>query len=594
MFSAQSDGAGMPVPRAGCGMPVAAFCCAALFFAKFMIFDIVWCRASSFAPFAYPATYLSAAFVSMLLALPLMFGAARGAVVAELLLCDMFLTSNLMYFRTYFTSIPAGSYLLVGNLCDFAGSVIESVRWSDALFPLSSIAAALVLYLRGPAVPKPRGRLAYAAVMCLCCASLMLSVLAGGGFRKSYAAMLTHRQLSATPKYTLFGTLLYEALDRPPQIDDSLSAAIEQFAEAPDGICRTDVPRTVVVLFLESFESWLLGQSLEGVELTPNLNRLLRGDSVLFVPHVLTQVRGGRSIDAQLLLSAGMLPPKDGCFSSQHPHAHYMTLVGAFRQHWPDAQAYAFTPDRPTVWNQKVVARSFGFDRLLDRSDFSRDTLTGTGDRARLADGPFLAECLAKFDALDDVPLWLQCITYSGHSPFDIPDNLKRVRFSKNIPPLLRNYAEAACYTDRAVGAFVDSLRSRPRFADAMIVITGDHEALGAQRAELAANRACCGVVSGQCFTPLIVLNSPVGMRYEPVIGQIDMYPTILDLLGLCRWQWRGLGRSVLCDEAPCGALNPVMEAVGDMTPQQRQRQEQAWQLSDVMIRGDWFGRRSP
>lgn len=68
--------------------------------------------------------------------------------------------------------------------------------------------------------------------------------------------------------------------------------------------------RRVVVIFVESLESWVLERSVEGQELTPCLNRLLHEERTLCAPQVVTQVKGGRSIDAQLLVTAGLPPSR--------------------------------------------------------------------------------------------------------------------------------------------------------------------------------------------------------------------------------------------------------------------------------------------
>ncbi|MBP3483390.1 MAG: sulfatase-like hydrolase/transferase [Alistipes sp.] len=509
---------------------------------------------------------------------------------------DIFLVANLLYFRTYYTVIPLDSYLLVGNMTDFVSSIFASFRWCDLLFPATT--AAMILALKKLRFDRQTLRRAgiYAAATILCGCTIWGLMLAQGGFRKSYGKMLIHRQLSATPTYSIFGTLIYEALDNTPEMTPELTAKIDEFvfrARNHTPAPAFAVPHTVVVLILESFESWVLERSVEGIEITPNLNRLLAASDTFYAPNVLTQVKGGRSIDAQLLLTAGLLPISDGCFSSRYPYSTYPTVVKAFRERNADLRAYSFTPDKATMWNQMIVAGQFGFDRLFDRSDFGRSEQTGHGNHKRAADGPFLAECLEKFDALaadNDAPLYLQCITYSGHTPFVLPEKLKRVSFPDDIPRLMDDYMTTANYTDAAVGAFVDGLRAHPRFADAVIVITGDHEGLASDRAMLAADKAGAGIVSPECFTPFIILGAPVGIRYEKVMGQIDMYPTLLDMFGLGEYGWRGLGRSVLRDDAPKCAVDASGRVLGDDRDAERLRE--AWRMSDVMIRGDYFGRR--
>ena len=477
--------------------------CLVLFLVKFILFDVVWCYSSSFSSFSYPTTYLSKILIALILTLPFIFRLPYWVIVAEAVMTDLLLVANLMYFRTYYTVIPSDSYLLAGNLLDFMGSVRDQVRLCDFIFPLTTIVAAVCLHSKRSVRLSSYVRKIYLIAICGCAALIYLIMLAQGGFRQSYGSMLTHRQMSATPTYSLFGTLIYEALDSKPEMTSEMTARIETFlALSANKTMLAEsfaTPRTIVVVLLESFESWLLEQEVEGVEITPNLNRYLRESSTLYVPNVLSQVKGGRSIDAQLLLMTGLLPIHDGCFSSRYPYSTYLTLIDAVREHCGELCAYAFTPDKHTTWNQMIVSPQFGFNRLFSRDDFSRDVLTGNGGRRRLADGPFLAECFEKIRDIgrsdESVRLWLQCITYSGHSPFIIPDELKHIRFSDEIPSRMNDYMTAANYTDCALGKFIDGLRSESRFADAIFIIIGDHEGLASDRAALVASKAGAGVV---------------------------------------------------------------------------------------------------
>lgn len=89
---------------------------------------------------------------------------------------------------------------------------------------------------------------------------------------------------------------------------------------------RIGIRNNCIVILAESLESWVLEREVERQEITPYLNKLLQDSTTLYAPHVLTQVKGGRSIDAQLLLCAGMLPINSGTYSSQYPDHTYGTL----------------------------------------------------------------------------------------------------------------------------------------------------------------------------------------------------------------------------------------------------------------------------
>ena len=95
-----------------------------------------------------------------------------------------------------------------------------------------------------------------------------------------------------------------------------------------------------------------------------------------------------------------------------------------------------------------------------------------------------------------------------------------------------------------------------------MIVILGDHEGLGQTREELLKSSDLARNYLGKGrFTPFIVANSPVAGRYDEVMGQVDVFPTILDFLGVKHDEWRGLGISALDTTRPGVAFSAIRKA---------------------------------
>jgi hypothetical protein len=120
-----------------------------LFVFKFLWFDCVWCAGSTFRPFSDPETYIFGMLASLILTAPYaMFGLWRTTWTL-VVLTGMLLLANLVYFRTYYTAIPLSSYLIASNMKDFTSSIYGSVKWVDALFPLST-AAAIAVYKFAP------------------------------------------------------------------------------------------------------------------------------------------------------------------------------------------------------------------------------------------------------------------------------------------------------------------------------------------------------------------------------------------------------------------------------------------------------------
>lgn len=576
---------------------------AAGLFLKLILFDAIWCIDTTFASFSYLETYLSKLFIATLLLLPYILFRRKGIESVILFCLDSLLICNLLYFRTYYTHIPLSSYVLAGNLADFTASVRDSFRMIDILLPLSSVAT-IFIALRKPdrkgsslirRLPGYFAVLVGTTVLNMACLSFY------GGFHQAFNAVRQSSYLcsSSAPMFTVFGCMYYDLTEQQQKITPEIEQRIESWLDAqpawtplPDSV---ETRRNCILILAESFESWVLEQEVEGQEITPCLNRLLKEPTTLYAPHVLTQVKGGRSIDAQLMINAGMLPLNSGAYSSLYPDNHYATLPKAMHE-LKHSRNYLLTIDKVSTWNQGAIAYSFGLDTIIAYHDFRKAEAFGT--HKRIGDVPFFEQCSEKISDGEvwkqDETVFMQFVTYSGHAPFVLPQHLQEISFSDSIPAKAADYMKTARYTDKALGQFVDFLKSRPEYKETLIVITGDHEGLAFYRNELCQAPATQGIVSDKPYTPLIILNSPVGMRYEDVMGQIDIYPTLLQLLGLERYPWKGMGQSILSPAKRGLAVGSHMNVEGDASDSLTLHHlQQAHDIADLMLRFDYLKEKS-
>ena len=571
---------------------------------QLLLFDLLWAWESTFSGFQFPIGYLTKLMMATLLAAPLLVIRSRWYIVAVCLLLDIWLEANLMYFRTYYTVIPAASYGLIGNLADFTDSVWESLRLRDIILPLASVWLFVEIWptkikstLRGH---RRRMALWMLALFMVPAIITGMYIQAKGGFKKAYEDLMYDYSTCGAAVYTIPGAMAYEYVKGNVELTPQTQARIDSWLNARPGLAHTPptlryTPDNVIIILLESFESWPLHQTIEGQEITPNLNALLADSTTFYAPMVLSQVKGARSIDAQLLLHTGLMPVNYGAYSYRFVHNEYPSLDKAWKEQYGDrAGARSFTVDKRTVWNVAVVAQDFGYE-LYDKPYWVLDEKTGP--RGRLGDASFMRQAAAKIAT--DEELWptgghtlLQLVTYSGHTPFVIPDELKKVHFSNALPERIARYLEVANYTDRAIGEFVRTLRANPKFANTMIVITGDHEGIGAPRAEYLRNPDVARFLADDGYTPLIVLNSPIAGRYDKIMGQVDIYPTLLDLLGLNAYGWRGLGQSVFDTAKQPVAAHTVKGIAGNtqgLSTDQIKHVREAFEISDLIISTNYF-----
>lgn len=569
-------------------------------FLTFVAFDVIWCMDTTFASFSFFETYATKIIATLALAGVYVLTRCRWAQIVVMALLDVLLVANLMYFRTYYSAIPASSYLEAGNLADFKASVTDSLRWADIVLPLITIATAVMAFRYKTAKRQPlTAVLKWWAAPLAGFALLLTGVnLCKGGFHKSLRSVRQSAYLCSAdaPIFSVFGCIWYDITDAAEPITPEKQAEIERWlASQPkhqpaDSV--TEKRSNLLIVFAESLESWVLEKKVDGKEITPCLNRLLKEKSTLYAPNVLTQVKGGRSIDAQLMICSGLLPLMSGTYSSLYYDNTFYTLQKAMHG-LKHSRSYLLTIDKVSTWNQGAVARSFGTDTIISYHDFKMTEAFGT--HKRIGDASFFQQCREKIERGEvwkpGESVYMQFVTYSGHAPFKLPDHLRTITFPASIPEKAADYMTTAHYTDKAIGDFVAYLKTLPQYKETIVVIVGDHEGLASYRQELVGNPACRGLVSDKQLTPFIVLNSPVGMRYDKFMGQIDIYPTLLNLMQLDAYRWHGLGQSILDPRKQGVAVGSVMNVEGTGSDKEVERLKEAHTVSDYMLRYDWLKR---
>ncbi len=569
-------------------------------FLTFVAFDVIWCMDTTFASFSFFETYATKIIATLALAGVYALTRCRWAQIVVMALLDVLLVANLMYFRTYYSAIPASSYLEAGNLADFKASVTDSLRWADIVLPLITIATAVMAFRYKTTKRQPlTAVLKWWAAPLAGFALLLTGVnLCKGGFHKSLRSVRQSAYLCSAdaPIFSVFGCIWYDITDAAEPITPEKQAEIERWlASQPkhqpaDSV--TEKRSNLLIVFAESLESWVLEKKVDGKEITPCLNRLLKEKSTLYAPNVLTQVKGGRSIDAQLMICSGLLPLMSGTYSSLYYDNTFYTLQKAMRG-LKHSRSYLLTIDKVSTWNQGAVARSFGTDTIISYHDFKMTEAFGT--HKRIGDASFFQQCREKIERGEvwkpGESVYMQFVTYSGHAPFKLPDHLRTITFPASIPEKAADYMTTAHYTDKAIGDFVAYLKTLPQYKETIVVIVGDHEGLASYRQELVGNPACRGLVSDKQLTPFIVLNSPVGMRYDKFMGQIDIYPTLLNLMQLDAYRWHGLGQSILDLRKQGVAVGSVMNVEGTGSDKEVERLKEAHTVSDYMLRYDWLKR---
>lgn len=230
--------------------------------AKFLIFDLIWSAQTTFSSLSMFNLYVNTFFVVLLLLLPYLVCRSRAVESVVLVALDLLLISNLMYSRTYNSLIPLASYAAAGNLSDFTASVVDSMRWIDLLFPLSTLLTIVKVVKTKATAPIAWGRRwkQYGITTAVSFALVLAFILPKGGLKQSFQHMQNANYYTCTaPVFTVFGNMLYDAMEEQAPYTHAMQARIDRWKASqshykalPDTIGRRT---SLVVILCESLES---------------------------------------------------------------------------------------------------------------------------------------------------------------------------------------------------------------------------------------------------------------------------------------------------------------------------------------------------
>ena len=178
-------------------------------------------------------------------------------------------------------------------------------------------------------------------------------------------------------------------------------------------------------------------------------------------------------------------------------------------------------------------------------------------------------------------PFFLEMVTMTMHAPYSdgkLPPSW--ITASDTLNAEARGYFNCVHLTDSCIGVLINDLQRHGMAGNTVLAIVSDHTQLYRNRVMGISDY---DAVPDDWGIPLIIAGCDTTLRYDAVIGQVDVYPTLLDVMGANAYPWKGLGHSILRYPV-AGAIQPRnMSVIGDstgLTPQQRK----AWDISRLLI----------
>ncbi len=301
--------------------------------------------------------------------------------------------------------------------------------------------------------------------------------------------------------------------------------------------------KNVIVFILESFSRCYLIPGDPGKASTPFFDSLL--EKSLFFPHAFAN---GYTSNQGIVSILGGLPAlmDEPFYYSEYANTPLNSLGNILKGKGYSTNFLMGAPRDHFGFGK--FARMAGLDHTYWEDDFNDDRYYD--GNWGIFDGPFLQYGARQLsDSLR--PFLAVFFTISAHPPYTIPAEY-RSRFAL---PEKTPAQRAISYSDLAFQQFFATSRSKPWFRNTVFVFAADHW-------------LDPGVGSSSCvnaFTIPIFIYDPsndTGRRRSTVAGQVDLAPTVLDMLGYSG-SYTGFGHSLL-DTAIADADRYVINKSGD------------------------------
>jgi lipoteichoic acid synthase len=292
--------------------------------------------------------------------------------------------------------------------------------------------------------------------------------------------------------------------------------------------------RNLIMVQCESLQYFVIGLRLNGVEVTPNLNRFA-GECVNF-RNAWNQTAGGLSSDSEFMANTGMFPAPSGAAYTEFDSNDYNSLPLNLRS--KGYRTAAFQGTYGPFWNSLIMHHRLGFEKDYSRNTFPNGEIIGLG----LSDRAIFSETLKALAQLEN-PFYAFVVTLSSHHPFDFEgmDDGALVLPRELKGTLLGNYLISIHYFDREFGRFVDGLRREKLLDKSLVVVYGDHPAIPAEYREemgkLPGMKTGSPVDWKKTGRVPLMFRIPGKERITGTrdidTGQMDILPTIAGLMGL-------------------------------------------------------------
>ena len=238
--------------------------------------------------------------------------------------------------------------------------------------------------------------------------------------------------------------------------------------------------KNVIIVQLESVQEFVINKTINGKEITPNLNKFISENiefSNMFMQSYST------TADSEFSAVTSLYPMENGMSYSRYYSNKYDDIFTMFKNEGYDTSYmhgnYGY------FWNRENVYKSFGVNHLELKNQFNDISENIMG---YLSDELLYKQAVEKLKTYN-MPFFSFIVSASSHTGFTLDGLEDRGKISIDVgkykSTFFGNYLESVNYADYAFGTFIEELKNADLYDDTVILIYGDHNGIDMYNDEL-------------------------------------------------------------------------------------------------------------
>ncbi len=295
--------------------------------------------------------------------------------------------------------------------------------------------------------------------------------------------------------------------------------------------------KNVILLQLESMQNFVVGKSINGKEITPNINKFLSEN--IKIDNMIIQSYS-TTADSEHSAMTSLYPLENGMAFAQYSGNKYNDIFEIYKK--KDYHTVYMHGNEGTFWNRQNVYNVLQVDDLDFIDSFEPDSELINN---WISDESLYRQAVEKLKSVDG-PFFSSIVASSSHTGFDLPGlENKYDKVSIDVgeykDTYFGNYLEAVNYADYAFGKFIERLKQENLYDDTVIFIFGDHYGMQMNNEEMLKFIKDVDRELNIPETEINYVNVVCGMRIpgvqsqeiNKVVSKLDIKPTLSYISGI-------------------------------------------------------------